>query len=54
MRSRLTERSAHPDKLSIVRNSQSFERYVHPSNGSSRIDVVTREVGYKSSRRGSE
>jgi len=53
-RSRLTERSVHHDELSTVRNIQAFEGYVHPSDGSRRIDVVTGEVWYKPPGRGSE
>lgn len=53
-RSRLAERSVHHDELSTACNPQTFEGYIHPSDGSRRIDMVTGEVWYKSSRRGSE
>lgn len=53
-RSRLIERSFRCNELSVVYNPQGFEGYIHPSNGSRRVDMVTREVRYKSSRRGGE
>lgn len=49
MRSRLTGRSPHRDGIRTTYNSQGLERYVDPSNGSRRIDMVMREMWYKSS-----
>lgn len=54
VRSRLTGRSFSGSKLSIVNDPQGFERYIDPSNGSRRVDMVTRKVWYETSRRGGE
>ena len=54
MRSRLTGRSVYRGKLPKIHDPQGFERYVNPSNGGRRVDVVRGEVRYESPGRGRE
>ena len=54
VRSRLTKGSFHRDELAADLDSQGFEWYVNPSNGGRRVDMITREMWYKSSRRGGQ
>ena len=54
VRSRLTGRSFHRDKQSVVHDPQGFERDINPSNSNRRVNMVTREVWYKSPGRGGE
>jgi hypothetical protein len=54
VRSRLTRRSFHRNKLSFIRNAQGLKRDIDPSNSSRGVDMITGEVWDKSSRRGRE
>lgn len=54
VRSRLTAQSVYRGKLSKIHDPQGFERYVNPSNGDRRVNVVTGEVWYESPGRGRE
>jgi hypothetical protein len=54
VRSRLTKKLFYGDELAAVLDLQGFERYVNPFNGGRRVDMITREMWYKSSRRGGQ
>jgi hypothetical protein len=44
VRSGLTKRLFHGDELATVLDSQSFEKYINPSYGGRRVDIITGEM----------